>query len=130
MHCQEAYISITHERVIGITITKENRQSHDQGPSESELTRKAPGEYSPRATARGLRRAVYGFAVYRSAYYRSGFTKGNSTVSRIPNPVNAISKRSMPIPVPAVGGMPCSIAWRKSSSRTMASSSPPAAKRA
>lgn len=54
MHCQEAYISITHKRVIGVTMTKENRQSHDQGPNETELTRKAPGEYSPRATPRYL----------------------------------------------------------------------------
>lgn len=63
-------------------------------------------------------------------YACSGLTSGKSTVSRIPRPVKAISNRSIPMPLPDVGGMPCSIASRKSSSSTIASSSPPAASRA
>ena len=43
-------------------------------------------------------------------------TIGNKIVSRIPSPVNAINNRSMPIPVPVVGGIAYSIAARKSSS--------------
>ena len=59
----------------------------------------------------------------------AGLTSGNRTVSRIPRPVSAISRQSMPMPVPDVGGMPCSIAANSSSS-TIASSSPAAARRA
>lgn len=45
-------------------------------------------------------------------------------VSRIPEPMSAMSSRSIPIPVPPLGGIPYSIAVRKSSSRGIASSSP------
>ena len=43
------------------------------------------------------------------------------------SPVNMISIRSMPMPIPPVGGMPYSSACRNSSSSTIASGSPPAA---
>ena len=48
---------------------------------------------------------------------------GNKTVSLIDRPVKAINKRSTPIPVPVVGGIPYSRAARKSSSSAIASSS-------
>ena len=57
-------------------------------------------------------------------------TIGNKTVSLIDSPVNAINNRSIPIPVPVVGGIAYSNAARKSSSSTIASSSPAAAARA
>lgn len=55
------------------------------------------------------------------------FTSGNKMVSRMPRPVSAISKRSIPIPIPPDGGMPCSSAFKNSSSTRIASSSPAAA---
>lgn len=55
---------------------------------------------------------------------RSGLTSGNVIVSRIVAPVNAMSSRSMPMPMPPAGGMPTPSASRKSSSMSPASSSP------
>ena len=57
-------------------------------------------------------------------WIHSGFTRGKRMVSRIPKPVSAMSNRSTPIPIPAVGGMPTSSARKKSSSRAIASKSP------
>src|SRR5450759_3796369 len=57
----------------------------------------------------------------------TGFTSGNRIVSRIPRPVRAMSSRSIPIPIPPLGGIAYSIAVRKSSSTRIASSSPAAA---
>ena len=52
---------------------------------------------------------------------------GNRITSRIDGePVIAITSRSMPMPSPAVGGIPCSSATRKSSSASSTSSSPAA----
>ena len=48
-------------------------------------------------------------------------------VSRMPASVNSITRRSMPRPMPPMGGAPYSRARRKSSSSCMASSSPAAA---
>lgn len=47
----------------------------------------------------------------------SGLTSGKRMVSLMPRPVMAISSRSRPIPIPPAGGIPYSIARRKSSSR-------------
>jgi hypothetical protein len=42
---------------------------------------------------------------------------GNSTTSRIDlRPVSTITSRSIPMPTPPVGGMPCSSAWMNASS--------------
>ena len=51
-------------------------------------------------------------------------TSGKRIVSRMPRPVIAISRRSMPMPRPPDGGMPCSSARRNSSSMRIASTSP------
>jgi hypothetical protein len=53
---------------------------------------------------------------------------GNSTTSRIDcEPVSSITSRSIPMPIPPVGGIPCSSAARNASSIGCASSSPSAA---
>jgi glycerophosphoryl diester phosphodiesterase len=57
-----------------------------------------------------------------------GFTSGNKIVSRMPRPVRFMTSRSMPIPMPPVGGIPYSRASRKSSSTCIASGSPAAAR--
>src|SRR5699024_3761388 len=56
-----------------------------------------------------------------------GLTSGKRMVSRMPSPVIAMMSRSIPMPVPVVGGIAYSIAARNSSSCAMASSSPAAA---
>ena len=52
-----------------------------------------------------------------------GLTSGNKMVSRIPRPVSVIISRSIPMPIPPVGGIPYSSASRKSSSNAIASGS-------
>src|SRR5690606_27700902 len=54
-------------------------------------------------------------------YCCAGFTSGKRMVSRMPRPVSAMRRRSMPRPMPPDGGMAYSIAVRKSSSMRMAS---------
>ncbi len=44
---------------------------------------------------------------------RPYFTSGNRIVSRMPRPVIAMSRRSIPMPMPPDGGMACSSARRK-----------------
>lgn len=57
--------------------------------------------------------------------HRSGLICGKNSTSRIDSwLVIIMAKRSIPIPRPAVGGIPYSMARRKSSSNCMASSSP------
>lgn len=52
---------------------------------------------------------------------------GKRTVSlRLPCPVNSVMRRSIPKPDPVIGGNPCSMALRNTSSTSMASSSHPA----
>lgn len=52
---------------------------------------------------------------------------GNSTTSRrFPCPVKRVIRRSIPNPEPVIGGNPCSIALRNTSSTSIASSSPQA----
>jgi hypothetical protein len=51
------------------------------------------------------------------AYTRQSRIAGKSTISRIEWwPVIRRTNRSMPTPMPPVGGMPCSRAWTKTSS--------------
>src|SRR6056297_2943001 len=76
-------------------------------------------------TAAYLHTAVHVQAVY------SGFICGKKSTALIESElVMIIERRSIPIPIPAVGGIPYSIARRKSSSTVIASSSPPARSRA
>ena len=57
----------------------------------------------------------------------SGFMVGNRRTSRMEVLlVSSMMKRSMPMPQPPVGGMPYSMAVRKSSSISLASRSPSA----
>ncbi len=56
-----------------------------------------------------------------------GRNSGKRIVSRIPASVKSMISRSIPIPMPPIGGAPCSRAARKSSSNCMASGSPAAA---
>ena len=58
-------------------------------------------------------------------FFSSVLIAGKSITSLIlVHPVNNITNLSIPIPTPPVGGIPCSTAWRKSSSMGWASSSP------
>ena len=57
--------------------------------------------------------------------YGSGFSKGNAITSLMDGElVNNITSRSIPMPKPPVGGIPCSNADKNSSSTPHASSSP------
>ena len=79
------------------------------------------------AAYRATRRRVVPHRRARTAYSASGLTSGNVMVSRIVAPVRAMSRRSMPMPMPPAGGMPTPRASRKSSSMSQASSSPASA---
>ena len=54
----------------------------------------------------------------------SGRSRGKRIDSRIPTPVSSMTRRSTPIPMPPAGGIPYSMALRKTSSSSIASGSP------
>ena len=82
---------------------------------------RSPMSNSRRCPSPGLRSDGAG-------YLSSGRTNGKVSTDRIGVPINIIATRSTPNPRPPVGGMPSSMAPRNSSSISMASSSPAAAR--
>jgi hypothetical protein len=101
-------------------------QTRSNGPPQSEQARYRAELLKPfdKLRAHPVLRAHW----LRAIPQVCGFTSGNKIVSRIPSPVRFITNRSMPMPIPPVGGMPYSRASRKSSSTCIASGSPAAAR--
>jgi hypothetical protein len=79
-----------------------------KGSGEAGEGRQAAGEVE-RGGPAGRNGAAAGRRELSPAQFRIA---GKSTTSRIPwRPLRIITRRSMPMPMPPVGGMPCSRAW-------------------
>jgi hypothetical protein len=70
-----------------------------------------------RGAPRAVQALVAGFYAPGDAPSPVWRIAGKSTTSRmLRRPVKTMTSRSMPIPMPPVGGIPCSSAWMKASS--------------